>query len=92
MPQNFKVEKSQDNYHNYPFWSTYTIRDSKTNVCVAIVGEIDRYFEKEYQSIAQLLASAPQLKRALELIANSYINAYTAQELKQIARDALKGL
>ncbi len=52
----------------YKNWHEYAIRDSKTNVCLAIVGNVDRYFEGDIQrQQAELMAKAPELANALEL-------------------------
>lgn len=66
IPAQLKVEELSENWHGYKDWNTFTIRDAKTNVCVAVVGEVDRYFETEYASIARLIAAAPELLEALQ--------------------------
>ncbi len=50
------------NRAGYPNWHEYAIRDGKTNVCLAIVGNVDRYFEGDIQrQQAELMAKAPTL-------------------------------
>lgn len=65
-----KVENLMYDWHNYEGWNTYTIRDAKTNVCLAVVGEVDRYFQNEYGEIAKRLSTSynavPELLEALE--------------------------
>lgn len=53
----------------YPEWLTYMIRDGKTNVALAQVGDVDRYFEGQYSKIAKLMASAPALLKACQAAA-----------------------
>lgn len=53
----------------YPDWLTYAIRDTKTNVCLAVVGDVDRYFEGQYLKIAQLMRAAPELLEACKAAA-----------------------
>lgn len=45
----------------YPDWHEYAIRDRKTNVHIATVGNVDRYFEKENKAQAALMVQAPEL-------------------------------
>jgi hypothetical protein len=49
----------------YPNWQQYAIRDAKTNVHIATVGNVDRYFERNTKEHADLIAAAPELKAAL---------------------------
>jgi len=52
----------------YPDWHTFAIRDSTSNVCLAVVGNLDRYFEKNNKDNARLIAAAPELLEAAELM------------------------
>lgn len=45
----------------YPDWHTYTIRETKTNVCLAVVGHVDRWPYKHNRANATLMVSAPEL-------------------------------
>lgn len=54
----------------YPDWHTYAIRDAKTNVCLAIVGNVDRYFEKTNEINAHLMNASPELADACQAIAD----------------------
>jgi hypothetical protein len=56
-PAQLKLEKSEENHHGYKGWSTFTLRDKKTNVCIGIIGEVDAYYQTQYESIAQEIAT-----------------------------------
>ena len=45
----------------YPQWHAYAIRDAVTNVHIATVGNVDRYFEGNTLEHAQLIVTAPEL-------------------------------
>jgi hypothetical protein len=49
----------------YPNWKAFCIRDAKTNVHIATVGNVDRYFEGKEEANAILIASAPTQHSAL---------------------------
>lgn len=53
---------------SYPDWRNYCIRDRKTNVHLASVGYMDRFFEKDTLKHAVLMASAPELLAALRRV------------------------
>lgn len=73
----------------------YYYRNLKDNSKIIRVYENEAPDWNEWEQIsdreAQQSARIAELEAALRLIATSYVNAYTAEELKQIARDALKG-
>jgi len=58
----------------YPHWNQYAIRDIATNVCIAIVGDVDRYFEKNTLEHATLMHAAPELLEALEMVDRIWSN------------------
>jgi hypothetical protein len=49
---------------DYPAWRSYCIRDKVTNVHIATVGAVDRYFEGHTDRHARIMAAAPELLRA----------------------------
>ena len=61
----WKVECVETEHHGYPGWNTYTIR-SPQNVCLAVVGEVDRYHQNDHTANARLIAAAPDLLAACE--------------------------
>lgn len=67
FPKKLKVELSESKYHGYESWNTFSIRDARTNVCIAVVGEIDAYYSegRTYEQLAMTMAAAPEM---LELI------------------------
>lgn len=86
----WKVENSQENFHGYPEWKTYTIRDAR-NCCIAVVGEIDRLPAPENQDNAALMAAAPRLLAFAELVADFFANDSSghAQYLFEQANNAI---
>jgi hypothetical protein len=61
----WKYQELESSRPGYPGWKSYTVRDTETNVHIATVGNIDRYFEKNTEDHARLLAAAPELLDAL---------------------------
>lgn len=59
------LEKGRKGYEG---WNSYCVRDGKTNVHIASVGQVDRYFEKHNEANARLIAAAPELLAALEAL------------------------
>ena len=77
----------------YPDWHEYAIRDARTNVFLAVVGNVDRYFEKNNHANAALIAAAPDLHKALQLILEvSDRNDFATYSLvvRELAADALE--
>ena len=66
-------EKRKNGYEN---WNTYCVRSSR-NVHLATVGHVDRFHEDDHEANARLIAAAPELLAALELI---YSNAAESPE------------
>ncbi len=56
----------ESEHNGYKGWKTFAIR-AENNVCLAVVGEVDRFYEKEYRSIATLMAAAPDLLKLAEM-------------------------
>lgn len=56
----------------FPHWKEYCIRDTATNVHLATVGDVDRYFEGDNGRIAHLMAAAPQLLAACVAFADTF--------------------
>ncbi len=52
------TEKIEGHYRGYANWETFDIR-STANVCLAVVGEVDRYHEEDHEGNARLMAAAP---------------------------------
>lgn len=61
----WKVENLMEEWHGYPEWNTYTVRDAR-NCCIATVGDVDRLPAPENLDNARLMACAPRLLEALE--------------------------
>ena len=66
-PAPWKVESLENNHHKYQDWPTFTVRDGKTNACLAVVGDVDRQTAPMNAGNAQIMAAAPELLAALEL-------------------------
>ncbi len=62
----FEVQPLETSRHNCKGWDTFAIR-AGNNICLAVVGEVDRYYEEEYGEIAKLFAAAPDLLKALKV-------------------------
>lgn len=65
--------------NNYPNWHSFAVRSAQTNVHLATVGNVDRYYEGQEGANAKLIAAAPDLLEAckaalplLEQTAKSY--------------------
>jgi hypothetical protein len=48
----------------YPEWRTFAVRSAE-NICLAVVGNVDRYHEDKYEATARLMAASPDLLAAL---------------------------
>lgn len=65
------VQELDKGHNGYPGWNTFAIR-SPQNVCLAVVGDVDRYHEGDHAANANLIALAPELLDAL-LLAVQYV-------------------
>jgi hypothetical protein len=59
------AKKLEQNHHDYDNWQTFTIR-ADDNVCLAVVGEVDRSHSEDNKANARLIAAAPELLEACE--------------------------
>lgn len=75
-PTPWKVENLMTNWHGYPEWNTYTVRDAR-NCCIATVGEVDRLPALENEDNARLMALAPELLETLRVLENAATAANT---------------
>jgi hypothetical protein len=76
------IMQDADTKHNgYEGWDTYAIRDAKTNVCLALVGEIDRYHAQEYRDIAQAISAVPDMIEALQNLISYLESNYDHNEI-----------
>jgi hypothetical protein len=53
-------------YGGYIDWQTFAVR-SPANVCLAVVGTVDRYESERIPANARLMAAAPDLLEALDV-------------------------
>ena len=64
-PGPWTIQQLEQGKNGYESWNTYCIRDAKTNVHIATVGDVDRFFEDRNEKHAALIAAAPELLQAL---------------------------
>lgn len=65
------VQQLESEHHGYTGWPVYAIR-SKENICLAIVGDVDRYESERIPANARLIAAAPELLAALRDVRQFY--------------------
>ena len=65
-PGPWALQLLEQGKNDYAGWNSYCVRDGKTNVHIASVGQVDRYFERHNEANARLIAAAPELLAALE--------------------------
>jgi hypothetical protein len=69
LEKSFTVQTLNEGFHGYENWNTYAVRCAH-NVCLGVVGEVDRFHEGEHEQIARLFAAAPDLLAAcIEIVA-----------------------
>lgn len=54
-PTPWKLTELESARHGYDGWKTFTIRDGKTNGCLAVVGEVDRQFDTVNEANAEFI-------------------------------------
>ena len=59
-PGPWKVEPFVQSINGYPDWHSFTVRHDRTNVHIATVGDVDRYYEQNNQANAEMIAAAPE--------------------------------
>ena len=59
-PGPWEVEPFVQSINGYPDWHSFTVRHDRTNVHIATVGDVDRYYEKDNEANARLIAAAPE--------------------------------
>jgi len=68
----WEIQELEKGKNGFVGWNTYCVRASKTNVHIATVGNVDRYYENQAEANARLIVAAPDLlnacKEAYELI------------------------
>jgi hypothetical protein len=84
----WEADLDHASHHGYADWPVYTIRDSVTNVCLAVVGEVDHYDSEHIPERAALMAAAPALKAALERLLGT--PALNMDDLEEEDRDAYR--
>jgi len=60
----WKLQKLEYHHNDYENWKTFAIRSSQ-NVCLATVGEVDRYCESENEANAELIVTAVNQCKAI---------------------------
>ena len=71
------VQQIAEGWHGYNDWRTFAIR-SPQNVCLAVVGEVDRFECERISANAHLMAAAPEMFKALKAILFDHDNHLTA--------------
>lgn len=61
------IQKLEERRNGYD-WPTFAIRDSKTNICLAVVGEVDRGAAEHNETHARIMMASPEMKAALLLV------------------------
>jgi len=65
----YKLQLLEEKHNGYE-WKTYCIRSAKTNVCLAVVGAVDRYESERITKTALLMSKAPELLEVCKAIAD----------------------
>lgn len=76
-------------HHGYEGWETFTIRSSPGNVCLAVVGEVDRFHDSKYCDTARLMAASPDLYAACNA-ADTAFAVLNVQDLGDQARACIR--
>jgi hypothetical protein len=62
----WKYELHQRKRNGYEDWNTYTVRQAETNVCLAVVNEVDRFYEKDSRGNAIAISLVPEMIDAMQ--------------------------
>lgn len=81
-PGPWKVQRIETAHHGYAGWQTFAIRGPQ-NVCLATVGNMDRYESERIPANARLIAAAPEMLK----IARAVLAAYEREELRGLTVD-----
>ena len=73
----------------YPAWTQFAIRDQKTNVHIATVGHVDRYFEGKAESHAEFIVRAVNAHEALVSALTETLRALRAHIASDAARTGI---
>jgi hypothetical protein len=84
-PGPWVVQRLEDAHHGY-HWPTFTVR-SPQNVCLAVVGDVDRYESERIPANARLMAAAPSLYRGC-MAALAYLADPASQSFENRAEAA----
>lgn len=63
----FQIQQLHEQFHGYPDWPVYAVRDA-SNLCLAVVGAVDRATDQFNQGNATLFALAPEMAAALKAV------------------------
>lgn len=87
----WQIQKLEENHHGYENWKTFAIR-SPQNVCLAVIGDVDRYHEKDHEANAHLIAAAPDMLEALKAIDTFFVffDNIVPPDMGNGAREALQ--
>ena len=64
-PGPWTVQTLSESWHDYSDWKTFAVR-SPRNVCLAVVGDVDRFESERIPANAQLISAAPDMLAALQ--------------------------
>lgn len=53
-PGPWKLQGLETAHNGYDGWKTFAVRSATTNVCLAVVGEVDHYHEPDHEANAAL--------------------------------------
>lgn len=77
------LQQLETEHHGYENWPTYAVR-SRKNVCLAIVGDVDRYESERIPANARLIAASPMLYALVRAHALAYPNDEYADRIATV--------
>jgi hypothetical protein len=80
----WKAEELDTARNGFKNWKTFTVR-SPQNVCLATVGDVDRYHESDHADNSRLIAAAPELLEACKWAAQIIGKVVADDMLRDIA-------